>query len=266
MTAQPHMLTMPLAEPALSQAEIDALNVRFADCTAQEILAWGLETYGDRLVIASSFGAEDVVLIDMAAGISRDARIFTLDTGRLHQETYDVMDAVRTKYGISVEVMSPDTVTLQELIRAKGPNSFYASVDNRRECCNVRKMQPLRRALGTADAWVTGLRREQSVTRTDVQFVEIDDSNGGIVKLNPLAAWSEDDVWGYIRDNDVPYNKLHDQGFPSIGCAPCTRAVEPGEDVRAGRWWWEEPELKECGLHPGYFRDLAAAAEAAAQN
>lgn len=244
--------------PALTAEEVDALNTRFADCSAEEIIAWALDTFGDRLVVASSFGAEDVVLIDIAARIDPDVRIFTLDTGRLHQETYDVMDAVASRYGIQLEVMTPNMVTLQELIRAKGPNSFYASVADRRECCHVRKIEPLRRALNTADAWITGLRREQAVTRTDTPIVEIDEGNGGVVKLNPLAAWSEDDVWTHIRDNAVPYNRLHDQGFPSIGCAPCTRAVEPGEDVRAGRWWWERPEHKECGLH-AHYRQVEAA-------
>lgn len=243
---------------ALTQAEVDALNARFAECSAQEIIAWALETFGERLVIASSFGAEDVVLIDIAARIDTDARIFTLDTGRLHQETYDVMDAVISRYGIQLEVMTPDMVTLQELIRAKGPNSFYASVADRRECCHVRKIEPLRRALSTADAWITGLRRDQAVTRTDTPVVEIDHANGGVIKINPLVAWSEEDVWEHIRNNGVPYNRLHDQGFPSIGCAPCTRAVKPGEDIRAGRWWWELPEHKECGLHAHYEQAQAA--------
>ena len=240
---------IPNRGPALTQQEVDALNARFEDCTASEIIAWALDTFDDRLVIASSFGAEDVVLIDLAVSIRQDARIFTLDTGRLHQETYDVMDAVIARYDIGLEVMTPNMVTLQELVRAKGPNSFYASVDDRRECCHVRKIEPLQRALNTADAWITGLRREQAVTRTETPIIEIDHANGGVIKINPLARWTEADVWDHIRSNAVPYNRLHDRGFPSIGCAPCTRAVEPGEDIRAGRWWWERPEHKECGLH-----------------
>ncbi len=243
--------------PASTDLDLDALNQRFETCTAREILAWGLDTFGDRLVVASSFGAEDVVLIDIAASIRADVRVFTLDTGRLHQQTYDVMDAIMGRYDLQLEVMSPDTVTLQELIRAKGPNSFYASVDDRRECCNVRKLQPLRRALNTADAWVTGLRRDQAVTRTETPFIEVDDANGGILKLNPLARWSNDDVWAHIHENVVPYNRLHDQGFPSIGCAPCTRPVKPEEDIRAGRWWWEQPEHKECGLHAHYAAEAS---------
>ncbi len=235
----------------LSAHEVAALNARLCELPAEEILRFALENFGQRLLIASSFGAEDVVLIDLAMRIDRDARVFTLDTGRLHQETYDVMDAVTEKYGVHLEVMFPDTIDLQTLIRTKGTNSFYASVDDRRECCRVRKIEPLRRALSTADAWVTGLRRDQAVTRTGTPVVEIDASNGGILKFNPLVAWSDSDVWDHIREHAVPYNRLHDRGFPSIGCTPCTRAVESGEDIRAGRWWWEQPEHKECGLHAG---------------
>jgi phosphoadenosine phosphosulfate reductase len=242
----------------LTDIELSELNARFAGAGASDVLRWGIETYGDRLVIASSFGAEDVVLIDLAARISSDVRVFTLDTGRLHQETYDVIEAIGDRYGIEIEVMTPDTVSLQELIRAKGPNSFYASVENRKECCTIRKVEPLRRALNTADAWVTGLRRDQAVTRAEVSYFERDESNGGILKLNPLAGWTHEEVWDHIRARQVPYNRLHDQGFPSIGCAPCTRAIEAGEDIRAGRWWWESPDLKECGLHQ---RPVTAAAE-----
>lgn len=242
----------------ITDIELSELNTRFADASASDVLRWGINTHGDRLVIASSFGAEDVVLIDLAARISTDVRVFTLDTGRLHQETYDVIQAIGDRYGIEIEVMTPDTVSLQELIRAKGPNSFYASVENRRECCTIRKVEPLRRVLNTADVWVTGLRRDQAATRAEVRYFERDDSNGGMLKLNPLAGWTHDDVWAHIRAHQVPYNRLHDQGFPSIGCAPCTRAIEVGEDIRAGRWWWESPELKECGLHQ---RPVTVAAE-----
>jgi phosphoadenosine phosphosulfate reductase len=159
------------------------------------------------------------------------------------------MDRLREHYDLTFEVILPDAAALSELLTAKGANSFYASVENRRECCAVRKVEPLQRVLRTADAWMTGLRREQAVTRFGLAKVEFDLVNGGKLKFNPLADWSNDDVWAWIREYDVPYNALHDQGFPSIGCAPCTRAVRAGEDARAGRWWWETPEQKECGLH-----------------
>lgn len=232
-----------------SLAEAARLDQQLRHATAEELLRWGLRTFGDRLVVASSFGAEDVVLIDLAVQIDPNVRVFTLDTGRLHQETYDVIDRVRDRYGIEVEVLLPDLEQLAELLRTRGPNSFYRSVEERRACCHIRKVEPLGRVLATADAWVTGLRREQSPTRTDVPRIELDLAHGGKLKLNPLADWTEDDVWAHIREHDVPYNALHDQGFPSIGCAPCTRAIAPGEDVRAGRWWWEKPDAKECGLH-----------------
>ncbi len=217
--------------------------------SAQEILAWALETYGSKIALASSFGAEDVVLIDMMAKINPKARIFTLDTGRLNPETYDVMDRVREKYSLNLEVMFPNTEKTEQMVRTKGMHSFYDSIENRKECCGIRKIEPLKRALSKLDAWITGLRREQSVTRTDVGVLEIDAGNNNMVKVNPLITWKSDQVWDYIKKNGVPYNKLHDQNYPSIGCAPCTRAVKPGEDERAGRWWWENPESKECGLH-----------------
>lgn len=229
--------------------EVMALDQQFTDASAEEVLRYALETWGDRIVVASSFGAEDVVLIDMVSRIDRNARIFTIDTGRLHQETYDVSERLRNRYGVSFEVYCPDAQALEEMLRQKGQNSFYASVDDRKQCCDIRKMEPLRRALSNADAWVTGIRRGQSVTRLDAPHVETDFTNRGIVKFNPLARWTEEDVWAYIRANDVPYNTLHDCGFPSIGCAPCTRAIKEGEDTRAGRWWWEDPSSRECGLH-----------------
>jgi phosphoadenosine phosphosulfate reductase len=213
------------------------------------LISWGFAEFGNAVSLACSFGAEDVVLIDMVLKVNPEARIFVLDTGRLHQETYDVLDRCRVKYGIEFEVFNPDTVLLQELLRSKGTNSFRTSIENRKECCGIRKVEPLRRALAGQKAWITGLRREQAVTRLSLAKVENDEVHGGILKLNPLADWTESQVWDYIRANDLPYNALHDQGFPSIGCAPCTRAVQPGEDIRAGRWWWEDPTNKECGLH-----------------
>lgn len=230
-------------------SDIDTFNGELAGRSAEEIVEWSLQNFGSRLTIASSFGAEDVVLIDMAARIDPGVRVFTLDTGRLPEETYDVMNRIRQRYAIEFEVAFPGTERLEELLRTKGPYSFYNSVDDRRECCLVRKVEPLARALSNADAWVTGLRRAQSVTRSELATCELDLSNGGKLKISPLADWSEDKVWNYIRENNVPFNALHEMGYPSIGCAPCTRAVKPGEDVRAGRWWWEQADKKECGLH-----------------
>jgi phosphoadenosine phosphosulfate reductase len=229
--------------------DVVAMDKEMGEASAEELLRWALNRWDDRLVIASSFGAEDVVLIDLVANIDRNARIFTIDTGRLPQETYDVMERLRHRYDIEFEVYFPKAEKVQELVRSKGPNSFYDSIDNRKECCGIRKVEPLQRALGSSDAWVTGIRRDQSPTRAETPKVELDLNNGSIVKVNPLVEWSEDDVWNHIRDNDVPYNTLHDCGYPSIGCAPCTRAIKPGEDVRAGRWWWEDPDTRECGLH-----------------
>jgi phosphoadenosine phosphosulfate reductase len=242
-----------IADPPYSQPDVDALNARFANATAKDIIAFALERYGDHLVLASSFSVEDCALIDLASRVDARVRVITLDTGRLHQETYDTIERVRRRYGIEIEAYFPQTDAIQSLVRLKGPSSFFDSVEERKECCFVRKVEPLRRALATADAWATGLRKGQAVTRTALAPFERDDDNGrvgsALVKINPLHAWSHDDVWTYVHENAVPYNSLHDRGFPSIGCAPCTRAVSAGEDLRAGRWWWESPEAKECGLH-----------------
>lgn len=219
------------------------------DKSAEEVLKWALAEYGDKVALACSFGAEDVVLIDILAKISPKARVFTLDTGRLPQETYDVMEEIQKKYPLKIEVFFPNTKATEEMEEEHGPNLFYKSLELRKKCCGVRKMEPLGRAMSSLSAWICGLRKEQAVTRTGVKKVEIDAEGKSPAKLNPLADWTEKDIWNYIKKNDVPYNKLHDKNYPSIGCAPCTRAVKPGEDVRAGRWWWETPEQKECGLH-----------------
>jgi len=201
------------------------------------------------MVFACSFGAEDVVLVDMIAKHAPLIRVVTLDTGRLPEPTYEVMDACREKYGIDISVYFPDASDVEEMVREKGLNLFYGSIENRKRCCEIRKIRPLKRALAGARGWVTGLRREQAASRTEMQPVE-DDKAFGIKKFNPLIEWSEKDVWNYIRSNDVPYNKLHDQFYPSIGCAPCTRAISAGEDPRSGRWWWENDDaVAECGLH-----------------
>ncbi len=228
---------------------LDAVVPRLADASAEETVRWALETFGRDVTFACSFGAEDVVLVDIIAKIDPSARMFVLDTGRLHQETYDAMDRCRQRYGIEFETMHPAMDAVQRLLSTKGPNSFYDSIENRKECCGIRKVEPLRRALAGKRAWITGLRRAQSVTRTELPKIELDETHDDIFKINPLAEWSVEDVWAYIKENGVPYNTLHDRGFPSIGCAPCTRAIAPGEDLRAGRWWWENPDQKECGLH-----------------
>jgi phosphoadenosine phosphosulfate reductase len=189
-----------------------------------------------------------MVLIDMIATQALPIGVFTLDTGRLPGETYALIDRVRSHYGLPIDVYYPNASTLEAYVRANGVNAFYNSIELRQRCCTIRKTEPLRRALEGAGAWLTGLRRSQSATRNDVP-VEAYDVERNLLKVNPLAEWNDEDVWGYILTNGVPYNPLHDSGFPSIGCAPCTRAVKPGEDVRAGRWWWERTEQKECGLH-----------------
>ncbi len=199
-------------------------------------------------VFASSFGAEDMVIIDLIAKHALPIRVFTLDTGRLPDETHALIDRVRTRYGLPIDVYTPDARLLQRFVRDHGANAFYRSVDLRKACCGVRKTEPLTRALVAKGAWITGLRRAQSVTRAEIAVEEYDEAHA-LPKYNPLADWSDDEVWSYLRANDVPYNALHDRGYPSIGCAPCTRAVEPGQDVRAGRWWWEHAVHKECGLH-----------------
>jgi phosphoadenosine phosphosulfate reductase len=199
-------------------------------------------------VFASSLAAEDMVLTDMILRGKLPIRIFTLETGRLHAETIDMLDRIRQTYGYDVTPYRPEPVAVESYVRQNGLNAFYDSVEMRKECCRIRKVEPLNRALAGNNAWITGQRRAQSATRTALDVQEQDDAHG-MTKFNPLADWSEQDVWQYIRANNVPYNPLHDKGYPSIGCEPCTRAVQPGEDIRAGRWWWENPESKECGLH-----------------
>lgn len=199
-------------------------------------------------VFASSLAAEDMVLTDMILKAKLPIGIFSLETGRLHQETLAVLDKVKTRYDHDIALYRPQPEAVAAYVEQNGLNAFYNSVEMRRECCRIRKVEPLGRALAGNKAWVTGQRRAQSTTRAELHVQE-DDAAHAMTKFNPLADWSEEDVWAYIRANDVPYNALHDQGYPSIGCEPCTRAVQPGEDVRAGRWWWENPDSKECGLH-----------------
>jgi phosphoadenosine phosphosulfate reductase len=200
------------------------------------------------VVLASSFGAEDMVLIDLLATHALSIGVLTLDTGRLPDETHALIDRVRATYRIAVDVHFPEAAAVEPFVRANGVNAFYTSPALREQCCAIRKTQPLARALAGKGAWITGLRREQSPTRRDVA-IEAFDATYGLVKLNPLADWTRDDVWSYLHERRVPYNALHERGYASIGCAPCTRAIEPGEDERAGRWWWESADRKECGLH-----------------
>lgn len=232
----------------MTKDRIKELNTRFDNLSPEELLAFFLNEYKERIALASSLGLEDQVLTDMILKIDRNAHIFTIDTGRLFAETYLLIDKTNMKYNVKLDIYFPDHQNVEDFYKKNGVNSFYESVEKRKECCKVKKIEPLLRALSGLDVWICGLRHEQSVTRTGVQLIEWDEANK-LIKINPLANWSEADVWTYIKTNQVPYNKLHDKGFPSIGCQSCTRAVEEGEDIRAGRWWWENPEHKECGLH-----------------
>lgn len=227
---------------------IEEWNASLAGASAEEVLRWATATFPDRLALASSLGVEDQVLTAMIAEAQLPIRIFTLDTGRLFPETYKLVAETTRRYGVPIDVYVPDAADVESMVAAHGMDLFRDSVAARKLCCNVRKVRPLRRAQAGLDAWICGLRSGQAATRTSVNAVEWDEA-AGLAKVNPLAAWSEDDVWSYARQHGVPYNPLHDAGYPSIGCAPCTRAVEPGEDLRAGRWWWESAEHRECGLH-----------------
>lgn len=241
---------------ARAELDIDAAARALADERPEEILRFGLEHFGEELGIAFS-GAEDVALIHMASSLGLRFSVFSLDTGRLHPETYRFIDAVRKRYGIEISAMTPDPKTLEPFVRKKGLFSFYE--DGHEECCGIRKVEPLRRALSGLRAWATGQRRDQSPsTRAAIPVIERDRTFSGkagpLVKLNPLAAWTSAQTWAFIRENSVPYNPLHERGYISIGCEPCTRATLPGEHERAGRWWWEETTKRECGLHIGNTR------------
>jgi len=231
-------------------------KMRFMSNQTPEKVAHTLETlraavrdYG-RVVYSSSLGAESMVLTDLIWSHVPEIEIFTLDTGRLHEETRGVIERLERRYQKRMKVFSPDPTTLEAWVQKNGINGFYDSIENRQGCCHIRKIEPFRRAIAGAGAWVTGVRHEQSATRAQAVPVEVDAANGGIAKISPILEWTHDEVWDYIRANKLPYNPLHDKGYPSIGCAPCTRAVEPGADSRSGRWWWENADSKECGLHP----------------
>jgi phosphoadenosine phosphosulfate reductase len=241
-----------MSQAQASQSIPSAVDIDkyLADKSPQEIIRYALEQH-DNIAISFS-GAEDVVLIDMAVKVRPDVQVFSLDTGRLHAETYRFIDRVREHYGIQIDVMSPDGDAVRKLAREKGLFSFYQ--DGHKECCGIRKIGPLRRRLLQVDAWITGQRKDQSPgTRNEIPVIQDDKAfartNETLTKFNPLANWSSAQVWAYIRQNNVPYNELHDRGFVSIGCEPCTRATGPGQHEREGRWWWEEATMKECGLH-----------------
>jgi phosphoadenosine phosphosulfate reductase len=242
---------IPAAE--VGEDDLAAVASSYLARQPQDILRWGLERHGERCVIAFS-GAEDVVLVDMAAKTGLPFAVCTVDTGRLHPETYEYLETVRTRYAIELRVAAPHPEQLQALVRTKGLFSFYQ--DGHQECCGIRKVEPLRRMLGSYDAWVTGQRRDQSLeTRADLRVIEQDPTfegrSGPLVKINPLTAWTSAEVWSYIREHELPFNPLHERGYRSIGCAPCTRPITPGQHEREGRWWWEDAQSKECGLHAG---------------
>ncbi|MEO8601581.1 MAG: phosphoadenylyl-sulfate reductase [bacterium] len=226
----------------------------FDESSPEGILRWGLDTFAPRIALSASFGSpEGLVILDMMHKIDpARTRVFTIDTGRLPQETYDLMDRVRSRYEIEIELYFPRAESVEAMVRQHGPNLFYDAVELRRKCCGIRKVEPLDRALSGLDAWIAGLRPDQGVTRGDIRAVEVDKVHAGRIKLNPLVRWTREQVMAYVERYHVPINRLHEEGYPSVGCAPCTRSVRPGEDERAGRWWWENAESRECGIHVGY--------------
>jgi len=215
----------------------------------EDVLREGTLLAGGPVSLACSFNVEDIVVLDMIIEAGLDIGVFAIDTGRLNEETYEAAEALGERYGIRIEWYFPQAAAVEELVREKGLFSFRNSLEDRKECCLVRKVEPLGRALESLAGWVTGLRREQNVTRAQISFLEREDREGAIIKINPLAEWTADQVSEYVQKKQLTVNRLNGLGYPSIGCAPCTRAVRPGEDARAGRWWWENPEHKECGLH-----------------
>jgi phosphoadenosine phosphosulfate reductase len=234
----------------LDELEAGELSIEFEGAEPQALLEWAIQEFSPRIGISTAFQIDGVALIDMAYEIDPNVKIFSVDTGRLPGETYDLIEALRGRYpGLNLELLSPDAGQIQRMVGRHGPNLFFSSVDKRLLCCNIRKVQPLTRHLAGLDAWITGLRRDQWASRTDIRKVEIDHDHGAIVKLNPLAEWTEDEVWEYVREHEVPTHALYEQGYTSIGCAPCTRAIEASEQARAGRWWWESNAPKECGIH-----------------
>lgn len=229
--------------------DIKKLNKDFNDADSKDVIKWSLKNFKNEIVISSSFAAEGMVIVDLANRLDIPFKVITIDTGRLYEETYELMEIARNKYQLDLDILFPSSKMVEKLYNEKGAFSFRNNLSNRKECCHIRKVIPLKRGLKQYSAWITGLRREQSVTRSDMEIFEIDKTHNGMLKINPLANWTEEEIWKYIKKHNVPFNQLHNQGFPSIGCAPCTRAIEKDEDARAGRWWWESAEKKECGIH-----------------
>jgi phosphoadenosine phosphosulfate reductase len=239
-----------MAVELIDELEAGELSVEFEGEEPDVVLEWAIERFAPRIAISTAFQVDGVAVLDMAYAIDPQIQVFSVDTGRLPQETHDLVDALRDRYpGLNLELLSPNPTHVVNMVAKHGEDLFYDSVDNRLLCCQVRKVLPLTRHLASLDAWITGLRRDQWATRTNIRKVEIDHDHGAIVKLNPLAEWTKREVWAYLGENDVPVHGLYAQGYTSIGCAPCTRAIGEGEDDRAGRWWWETNAPKECGMH-----------------
>lgn len=248
MTATEEQTDAALSPPPGAGPGVAAEGIDYTgDGSAQDVLRWALERYHPRLALSTSF--KDAVIIDMLSRIRADFRVIAIDTGRLNEETYQCAEDIRRRYKVAIEWVFPKHDAVEKLERERGLYSFRDSLENRRECCYIRKVEPLARAIEGLDAWITGVRRDQGVTRGAVRKIERDSAHDGLIKINPLADWDTGQLWHYIRQHNVPYNRLYDKGYTSIGCSPCTRPVQPGDDPRSGRWWWEHPEHKECGIH-----------------
>lgn len=250
-------MTGAIQDPEEVKGFIEDLNQRFAAYASEDVIDLAIEWFSGAISFANSFGAEDLVIQHRLLGKQDQIESFVLDTGRLPSETYDLIERWRLRYDIPFRILSPKTELLEPFVSQHGPNPFYESVALRKRCCAIRKLEPLERALSGKQAWITGLRREQSQARSGLDVFDIDAQ--GRIKISPLANWSVEQVWAYIHAHSLPYNVLHDRGYPSIGCAPCTRAIEAGEDIRAGRWWWEIDNQRECGLHSAKREETAHA-------